>query len=388
MKKISVLGSTGSVGRQTLDVVRLYVGKFKVVALVCQKNWELLLEQIKEFKPSLVAVFNEASAEKLKQKLRSSHELGKIKVLTGKEGLIKVASYQPVQIVVMGISGAVALEPTLSAIKAGKKIALATKEVMVIAGDLVKKQARKYGAQIIPVDTEHSAIFQCIDGKPKKEIGKIYLTCSGGPFRGKKTNDLANVTLMQALNHPRWKMGSKITIDSATLLNKGLEVIEAMKLFDVSLEQIEVIVHPQSIVHSMVEFVDGNIMAQLGPCDMRFAIRHALFYPKRMPNHLAFLNWVDYPQLTFEKPDIETFRCLALALQAARKGGSLPVVLNAAGEVITWAFLKQKIKFLQIAQLIEKVMNKHKFVKKPTLTQISQADAWARVAAQKELENA
>jgi len=386
MKKIIILGSTGSIGQQTLEVIKAYPPEFKIVGLSCNKNWQKLFTQIKEFKPLAVAVFNLESAEKLKKKI-IKEKIEKIKIFSGEKGLIKLACWPSAQMTVIAIIGAAGIKPTLKAIKAKKQIALATKEIMVAAGDLINKVAKKEKVKIIPIDSEHSAIFQCLGNSTQKEIRKIYLTCSGGSFRGKTRDQLKNVTVKQALKHPNWQMGSKITIDSATLMNKGLEVIEAMKLFNLSLNQIEVIVHPQSIIHSMVEFIDGNILAQLGPHDMRFAIRYALSYPKKLINNLPFLNLLKHNHLTFEKPDIKTFPCLKLAFQAAKKEGTMPAVMNAANEIAVKAFLKGKIKFLEISKLVEKIMKKHKIIKNPNLKQIFTADKWARKITLKEINN-
>jgi len=383
MKKIVILGSTGSIGQQTLEVIKAYPSEFKIVGLSCNKNWQKLFTQIKKFKPPAVAVFDLKAAKKLKEKIKKE----KIKVFSGEKGLIKLACWPSAQMTVMAIMGAAGIKPTLKAIKAKKQIALATKEIMVAAGDLINKAAKKEKVKIIPIDSEHSAIFQCLGDSTQKEIRKIYLTCSGGSFRGKTRDQLENVIVEQALKHPNWQMGSKITIDSATLMNKGLEVIEAMRLFNLSLNQIEVIVHPQSIIHSMVEFIDGNILAQLGPHNMRFAIRYALSYPKRLINNLPSLDLLKHNRLTFEKPDIKTFPCLKLAFQAAKKEGTMPAVMNAANEIAVKAFLKGKIKFLEIPKLVEKIMGKHKIIKNPNLKQIFNTDKWARKMTLKEINN-
>jgi len=360
MKKIAVLGSTGSVGRQALEVVRRHPDEFKIVGLACYHQSPLIKKQIKEFKPEIVSITEKDGGEKI----------------------LKVATWPSVDLVFVSVVGIAGLLPTLEAIKAGKNIALATKEVMVAAGELVKKEAQKNNVKIIPVDSEHSAIFQCLNGEKKKELGKVYLTCSGGSFRGKTKKELQGVTVKQALNHPNWQMGAKITIDSATLMNKGLEVIEAMKLFDLDLKQIAVIIHPQSIIHSMVEFIDGSVLAQLGPTDMRFAIRYALAYPKRLVNCFPFLNLLKCGNLTFEEPDMKTFRCLELALEAAKIGGTMPLVINAVNEISVDAFLKEKVEFLKIPEIIEKVMIKHKKEKIESLEQILSIDSWARKEAE------
>ncbi len=361
MKKIVVLGSTGSVGRQALEVIRTHPEEFKIVGLACYHQSPLIEKQIKEFKPEVVSV-----AER-----------------DGEEAILQVATWSSADLVFVSVVGMAGLLPTLEAIKAGKDIALATKEVMVAAGELVKKEAKKQGVKIIPVDSEHSAIFQCLNGEKEKEVGRVYLTCSGGPFLGKTKKNLRGVTVKQALNHPRWQMGAKITVDSATLMNKGLEVIEAMKLFNLRLDQTDVVIHPQSIIHSMVEFIDGNVLAQLGPTDMRFAIRYALAYPKRLVNHFPFLNLFQCGDLTFGKPDIKTFRCLELALEAAKIDRTMPLVLNAANEVAVDAFLKDKIEFLKIPTVIEAVMSKHKTEKIKSLEQLLSIDSWARREARR-----
>lgn len=360
VKKIAILGSTGSIGTQILDVVRNHPDKFKVVGLACYHQSETIREQIKEFKPEVVSI-----GEK-----------------DGERGILKVATWPSAEMVVVAVMGLVGLLPTLEAIKAGKEIALATKEVMVSGGDLIKKELQKAGVSLIPIDSEHSAIFQCLQGEDTEKIKKIYLTCSGGSFRGKTKKDLKGVTVKQALNHPNWKMGGKITIDSATLMNKGLEIIEAMQLFDLKFNQIEVIVHPQSLIHSMIEFVDGNIIAQLGPHDMRFPIQYALSYPQRLANNFPRLNFFKIQQLTFGKPDRETFTCLRLAEEAARKGGTLPCVLNASNEVAVEAFLNNKIEFLEIPEIIKRAMEKHQKENVKSLKQLLAIDQWARKEAE------
>ncbi len=360
MKKIAILGSTGSVGRQTLDVIRNHPDQFRVVGLACYHQSEVIREQIKEFKPEIVSIVEK----------------------DGEKAILDVAVWPSVDLVVVSVVGMAGLLPTLAAIKAGKEVALATKEVMVSGGDLVKKEAKKAGVNLIPIDSEHSAIFQCLQGENIERIKKIYLTCSGGPFRGKTKKDLIAVSAKQALKHPNWKMGQKITIDSATLMNKGLELIEAMQFFDLKFEQIEVVVHPQSIIHSMVEFVDGNIMAQLGPHDMRLPIQYSLNYPQRISNNFPKLNFSQIKQLTFEKPDRETFISLRLAEEAARQGGTLPCVLNASNEIAVNAFLKGKIKFLEIPEIIEKVMKKHQKEQVKSLNQLLEIDLWARKEAE------
>ena len=361
MKKIAILGSTGSIGRQTLDVVRKHSDKFKIVGLACYHQSNAIREQIKEFKPEIVSITKKDD----------------------EKAILKVATWSSADVVVVAMTGVAGLLPTLEAIKAGKDIALATKEVMVVAGDLMKKEIQRTDANLIPIDSEHSAIFQCLQGEDKRKIKKIYLTCSGGPFRGKTKKDLTQVTIKQALSHPIWRMGAKITIDSATLMNKGLEIIEAMQLFDLKFEQVEIIIHPQSLIHGMIEFVDGSIMAQLGPHDMRLPICYALNYPQRLGNDFPRLNFFQIKELNFEKPDRETFPCLCLAEEAARQGGTLPCVLNAADEVAVDAFLKNKINFLEIPKIIEGIMKKHKKEEVTSLRQLLFFDSWARKEVEK-----
>ncbi|HHZ02026.1 MAG TPA: 1-deoxy-D-xylulose-5-phosphate reductoisomerase [Tissierellia bacterium] len=356
MKTIGILGSTGSIGTQTLDVVRENSDKIKVLSISGNNNVELLKEQIIEFNPNLCCVMEEKNALKLK-KILPSHV--KTEIVTGMEGLIAVAEHEPVETLVTAISGMIGLKPTVAAIKKGKTIALANKETLVTGGSYIMNLAKKYKAPILPVDSEHSAIFQCLMANEDKAINKIILTASGGPFRGRKTEYLKNITVEDALKHPNWSMGKKITIDSATLMNKGLEVIEAKFLFDIDIEQIEVVVHPQSIVHSAVEFIDHSTLAQLGHPDMRVPIQFALFYPKRVKNSYKSLSLSDIGTLTFEKPDMDTFKCLRLAFEALKVSGTMPTVLNASNEVCVKMFLENKISFLDIGNIIEEVMLSH-----------------------------
>lgn len=374
MKNIVVLGSTGSVGCQTLEVVSAHPEEFKVMGLACYSDIELLAKQIEQFRPPWAAVVNQNRGKKLAKRLQRK----KIKVFWGEDSLIKMATLPEAKTVVVSVAGAAGILPTIEAIRQKKEIALATKEVMVAAGDLINEEVKKNGVRLIPVDSEHSAIYQCLHNGARREINKIYLTCSGGAFRGKRKKELAQVTPQQALHHPNWRMGAKITVDCATLMNKGLELIEAQKLFGLTVDQVQVVIHPQSIIHSMVEFVDGNIIAQLGPADMRFPIRYALAYPRRLKNHFQFLNPLALGQLTFQPPDWETFECLSLALQAAKRGGTLPAVLNAADEEAVKLFLERKIKFLEIPVLIRKLLKSHRIIEKPSLADIFQADSWAR----------
>lgn len=375
MKKISILGSTGSIGTQTLDVVRKNRDKFEVVAISANSSINLLLEQIKEFKPRYVAVYNENSAKELKEMIPSDI---KIEVLSGMEGLITISSLDEIDVLLTAIVGMIGLVPTLEAIKKGKTIALANKETLVTAGQLVMEEAKKRNVAILPVDSEHSAIFQCLNGESKKEIESIILTASGGPFRGKSKNDLINVTKNEALKHPNWSMGRKISIDSSTLMNKGLEVIEAKWLFDVNSDKIDVVVHPQSIIHSMVQFVDSSIIAQMGCPDMKLPIQYALTYPERILNDFERLDFYKLSSLTFEKPDLNTFPCLKLAYDSLNMGGTYSAVLNAANEVLVNEFLEDKIKFYDIPYYIEKTLDAHKSIEKPTLEEILYTDNWSR----------
>lgn len=375
MKKISILGSTGSIGTQTLDVVRKNRDKFEVVAISANSSINLLLEQIKEFKPRYVAVYNENSAKELKEMIPSDI---KIEVLSGMEGLITISSLDEIDVLLTAIVGMIGLVPTLEAIKKGKTIALANKETLVTAGQLVMEEAKKRNVAILPVDSEHSAIFQCLNGESKKEIESIILTASGGPFRGKSKNDLINVTKNEALKHPNWSMGRKISIDSSTLMNKGLEVIEAKWLFDVNSDKIDVVVHPQSIIHSMVQFVDSSIIAQMGCPDMKLPIQYALTYPERILNDFERLDFSKLSSLTFEKPDLNTFPCLKLAYDSLNMGGTYSAVLNAANEVLVNEFLEDKIKFYDIPYYIEKTLDAHKSIEKPILEEILYTDNWSR----------
>ncbi|CEP39200.1 1-deoxy-D-xylulose-5-phosphate reductoisomerase [Paraclostridium sordellii] len=375
MKKISILGSTGSIGTQTLDVVRKNRDKFEVVAISANSSINLLLEQIKEFKPKYVAVYNENRAKQLKEIIPRDI---KIEVLSGMDGLVTISSLDEIDVLLTAIVGMIGLVPTLEAIKKGKTIALANKETLVTAGQLVMEEARKRNVDILPVDSEHSAIFQCLNGENKKEIDSIILTASGGPFRGKTKEELLNVTKNEALKHPNWSMGRKISIDSSTLMNKGLEVIEAKWLFDVDSEKIDVVVHPQSIIHSMVQFVDSSIIAQMGCPDMKLPIQYALTYPNRLLNDFERLDFSKLNALTFEKPDLETFPCLQLAYESLKSGGTYSAVLNAANEVLVNEFLEDKIKFYDIPYYIEKTLEAHDSIKKPTLEEILQIDKWSR----------
>lgn len=375
MKKISILGSTGSIGTQTLDVVRANRDKFEVVAISANSSINLLLEQIKEFKPKYVAVYNEASAKVLKEMIPSDIN---IEVLSGMEGLVAISSLDEIDVLLTAIVGMIGLVPTLEAIKKGKTIALANKETLVTAGQLVMEEAKKNNVKILPVDSEHSAIFQCLNGENNKEIESLILTASGGPFRGKTKSELLNVTKNEALKHPNWSMGRKISIDSSTLMNKGLEVIEAKWLFDVNTDKIDVVVHPQSIIHSMVQFVDSSIIAQMGCPDMKLPIQYALTYPDRILNDFERLDFSKLNSLTFEKPDLETFPCLKLAYDSLNMGGTYSAVLNAANEVLVNEFLEDKIGFYDIPYYIEKTLDAHKSISKPSLEEILHIDKWSR----------
>ena len=375
MKKISILGSTGSIGKQTLDVVRANKDKFEVVAISANSSVDLLLEQIKEFKPKYVAVYDEVSCMKLKSMIPSDIN---IEILSGMEGLKAISSLDEIDVLLTAIVGMIGLLPTLCAIRNGKDIALANKETLVCAGSLVMSEAKKHNVNILPVDSEHSAIFQCLNGEKNKEIEKIILTASGGPFRGKKKQDLLHITKNEALKHPNWSMGRKISIDSSTLMNKGLEVIEAKWLFGVDYNDIDVVVHPQSIIHSMVQFIDSSVMAQLGCPDMRLPIQYALTYPDRSVNDFERLDLAKLATLTFENPDLETFPCLKLAYETLKMGGTYSAALNSANEVLVSEFLEDKIGFYDIPYYIEKTLEAHDSIENPTLEEILEVDKWSR----------
>jgi 1-deoxy-D-xylulose-5-phosphate reductoisomerase len=369
MKKVIILGSTGSIGTQTLDVIKNFRENFEIVGLTAYNNVELLSKQIREFNPKVVAVKDEDKANQLRENLKKN-----VEILTGSKGLQEIVKYDA-DLVVVAVEGIAGLIPTVTAIQRGKDIALANKEVLVTAGQIVMDLAKKKGIRLLPIDSEHSAILQCLKGNDRKEISRLILTASGGPFRGKKKEVLKKVTVEQALNHPNWKMGKKITVDSATLMNKGFEVIEAKWLFDISEDKIDVVVHPQSIIHSMVEYIDGSIIAQLATADMRIPIQYALNYPTR--NYIKEVKFLDFSvitQLTFEKPDLETFRCLSLAYEALKIGGTMTTVLNAADEIAVSLFLNKKIEFLQIAEIIEESMKEHNNIQNPTLDDIINVD--------------
>ena len=370
MRKIVLLGSTGSIGTQTLDVVRNNKEELEVVGIAANSSVDKVEEQVREFHPRYVAMFDKEAAAKLKDRIS---DLG-IDVLSGMEGLLEIVSVPEADTVLTAVVGMIGIQPTIRAIEAGKDIALANKETLVCAGHIIMPLAREKGVKILPVDSEHSAIFQSLNGEPKDKVEKILLTASGGPFRGKKRSELENMTAADALKHPNWDMGPKVTIDSSSLVNKGLEVMEARWLFDVSLDNIEVVVHPQSIVHSAVQYVDGAVMAQLGVPDMKLPIQYALFYPDRRPMAEKRLDLFELHSLTFEKPDTDTFRGLKLAFDAARCGGSMPTVFNAANEMAVKRFLKGDIRYLQIYEMIEKAMENHKVIENPDVSQILEAE--------------
>lgn len=365
MKKIAILGSTGSIGTQTLDVVREN-GDIEVVSLAAGSNTELLEKQVREFHPKVVCVYQKERAADLKERLKDKT----VKIVTGMDGLIEAACIPEAEIVVTAVVGMIGIRPTIAAIEAGKDIALANKETLVTAGHLIIPLAREKAIRILPVDSEHSAIFQSLQGNAGNKIQKILLTASGGPFRGKKQEDLLNVKVEDALKHPNWSMGRKITIDSSTMINKGLEVIEAKWLFDVSVDEIQVVVQPQSVIHSMVEYEDGSVIAQLGTPDMKLPIQYALYYPERRYLPGDRLDFWSLSHLDFEKPDLDTFYGLALAYEAGREGGSMPTVLNAANELAVSMFLAGQITYLEIVEIIEDCMKAHKKIENPSLEQI------------------
>jgi len=376
-KQVAILGSTGSIGKQALEVISEHSDLFEVEVLTANNNSALLIEQAKKFKPNTVVITNE---DKYKEVDDALFSLG-IKVFAGQQSLEEVVEGENIDVVLTALMGYSGVKPTIRAIKAKKNIALANKETLVVAGDLITKLCQEYGVNIYPVDSEHSAIFQCLVGEQYNPIEKIYLTASGGPFRGRLRNDLLEITKAEALKHPNWEMGAKITIDSASMMNKGLEVIEAKWLFDLKAEQIDVVVHPQSIIHSAVQFEDGSIKAQLGVPDMKLPIQYALGFPKRLPNTFKRFSFMDYPNLTFEKPDLETFRNLQLAYDCMQKGGNMPCILNAANEIAVAAFLQDKIGFLNMSDLIANCMEKITFVSKPTLTDYVATDEATRILA-------
>ncbi len=376
-KKIAILGSTGSIGVQALEVIAKHPEKLQAEVLTARHNAALLIEQAFRFNPNAVVIANESLYEQVRSALASTN----IKVYAGENALCSVVQMDSIDMVLTALVGYSGLKPTISAIQAGKEIALANKETLVVAGELITRLAREKGVNIYPVDSEHSAIFQCIVGEFHNKIEKIILTASGGPFRGRKKEELAAVTKMQALKHPNWTMGAKVTIDSATLMNKGLEVIEAKWLFGLTPEQVDVVVHPQSIIHSMVQFSDGSIKAQMGLPDMHLPIQFALSYPERFTSDFPRFDFTHYPSLTFEKPDTETFRNLALAFEALKQAGNMPCVLNAANEIAVEAFLKDKIRFLEMPGIVEHCMAKMHYIQNPALEDYVNTDKETRIKA-------
>lgn len=377
-KKIAILGSSGSIGTQALEVIAEHPEQFEVEVLTVNSNADLLVEQAKKFKPNTVVIADESKYSYVKEALANED----VHVWAGEDALAQAMEAEAIDVVLTAVVGFAGLKPTISAIKAGKQIALANKETLVVAGDLVTKMASEKGVNIYPVDSEHSAIFQCLAGEFHNKIEKIYLTASGGPFRGYSAEQLASVTREQALKHPNWEMGAKITIDSASMMNKGLEVIEAKWLFNLQAEQIDVIVHPQSIVHSIVQFEDGSMKAQMGLPDMKLPIQYALAYPQRLKSDFKRFNFLNYPSLSFEAPDIKTFRNLDLAYQAMKRGGNVPCVLNAANEIAVAAFLKNKLRFTEMSNVIEQCMNDIKYIAAPTLDDYLETDKNTRALAQ------
>jgi 1-deoxy-D-xylulose-5-phosphate reductoisomerase len=378
-KQIAILGSTGSIGTQTLNVIRRHPDLFEVEVLVAGSNATLLAEQALEFNPNMVVIADKAKYSEVSEALKDTD----VKVFAGVESACDAVEMDSIDIVVAAIVGFAGLRPTLRAIQAGKTIALANKETMVVAGEIVTSEARRCGVAILPVDSEHSAIFQCLQGEMQNRIDKILLTASGGPLFGRKREQLENVTLNEVLKHPNWNMGRKVTIDSASLMNKGLEVIEAKWLFGVGTDRIDVLVHPQSIVHSMVQFEDGSIKAQIGAPTMETPIQYALSYPYRIESHIPRFSFWEHPELTFFRPDIETFRCLPLAYNAIERGGNMPCVMNAANEVAVQLFIDGRIRFIDIADFVGNAMSKAHFIEKPTFEQLMECDCEVR----KELTN-
>jgi 1-deoxy-D-xylulose-5-phosphate reductoisomerase len=376
MKNLAILGSTGTIGVKTLDIVRDHPRQFCVRALAACKNIEAIYEQAREFLPEMVCLYDREAAFILEKRLGNVP----VRVVAGAEGLIEVARLSGVDQAVFAMVGAVGLAPIFAALEAGKMLAIANKEPLVVAGSLLMKEAKKRGVSVFPIDSEHSGIWQCLDGRRPESVKKLILTSSGGPFRTRKTG-FSKITPRDALKHPKWKMGPKITVDSATLMNKGLEVIEAVNLFGVSADKVEVVVHPEAIVHAMVEFADGAHLAHLGIADMRLPIQYALSYPERLDNHLPALDLSRVRQLRFERPDMKRFACLELGYEASRAGGTMPAVLNAANEVAVELFLSRKIAFTDIPRLIGKMMKKHSVIREPSLSDLIAADHWARIEA-------
>lgn len=367
MKTISILGSTGSIGTQTLEIVRQHPKEFKVVGLTANSNTELLEKQIKEFRPLAAAVMNREKVDILKDRTR-------IEFYSEIEGIIKIAKLNEADTIVNSLVGSIGIEPTYEAIKAGKNIALANKETLVAAGEIIMNEVKKNNVSLMPIDSEHSAIFQCLNGEDINDVKKITITCSGGPFRNLKKEQLENVTKEDALKHPTWNMGAKITIDSATLMNKGFEVIETHWLYGINYDKIEVVIHPQSVIHSLVEFKDNSVIAQLGMPDMKIPIQYALSWPKRLPNISKTLDLVKTKNLEFKEPDFEMFPCLKYAYEAGKIGGTMPAAMNAANEAAVWAFLNNKIRFLDIPKIIKSEMDNHILIKNPGLKEILEVD--------------
>lgn len=372
-KRICLLGSTGSIGKQAIDVIREHRDKFELTAVAVLQNIDALEEQMHEFKPKLAVVFDEAQAKILKRRNTTG-----IEILTGMEGLITAAAHEEADMVLNSVVGSVGLQPTLTAIRCKKDIALANKETLVVAGSLVMEELRKNGCKMIPVDSEHSAIFQCLQGENPDSLSKIILTASGGPFRAWQKEDIARANHRSALKHPNWSMGKKISIDSATLMNKGLEVIEAKWLFNIDVDKIEVVVHPQSIIHSMIELKDYSVIAQLGVPDMKLPIQYALTYPDRVEGNLPRMSFSEIRELSFSEPDAERFPCLGLAYEALRIGGTMPCVINGANEVLVQHFLEDRISFYDISKFIEKAMLKHQSFEYTTIDELLEVDNWVR----------
>lgn len=374
LRRIAIFGSTGSIGTQALEVIAANPDRFTAEVLTAQSNDALLIQQAKQFNPNIVVIGDDKKYQKVKEALSGTD----VKVFAGAAALEEVAAMDCYDLMLAAIVGYAGLRPTLKAIRTGKPVALANKETLVVAGDIVMQEALQHRVPVIPVDSEHSAIFQCLVGETRNKIEKIVLTASGGPFLGRKPNYLVNVKREHALQHPNWSMGAKISIDSATLMNKGLEMIEAKWLFNLKPDQIQVVVHPQSIIHSMVQFEDGSIKAQMGLPDMKLPIQYALAFPRRIPNQFPRFDFRKYNTLTFEEPDLRTFRNLALAIEALEKGGNLPAVMNAANEIAVYAFLRNRVNFLDMTDVIEKVMHKVPFIGTPTLEEYFESDGEAR----------
>lgn len=381
MKNIAIIGSTGSIGRNALEVIAGNRERFRVVALSANSNTQLLSAQVRRFCPPMVCMTDVSSAAQLKRTLT-----GRTKIFLGQEGLAAMVAESTIDEVLLAVSGTAALFPLLSAVEAGKEIALANKEALVMAGPLIMRKAKAHKASIIPVDSEQSAIWQCLCGNDRRKLRQVYLTASGGPFLRFRKGQLRRITVAQALRHPRWKMGKKITVDSATLMNKGLEVLEAMYLFGISPEKIKIVIHPEAIIHSMVEFVDGVTIAQLSVTDMRIPIQYAFSYPERLPHRFGCVDFCAIKSLNFEKPDVQRFPCIRLAYRAAREEGSLPCVMNAANEESVEAFLRGEIAFSSIYTVIDKVMDSHRIIRQPCLGDIMEAGTWAKDRARRLIE--